>query len=199
MRKLILPSLLLITISIALFLPGPAPQCGGEAAWTLPHLPYPIAKKRVLVTSAGQSTDGLIVAEMLKELNISHSFRREATGEDLTQWYESLVLVLGYSDTGLKKVGMSLDDEIKRVQGLVSAAQQKGGAVIVVHLGGKNRRNSKDDILINEFATQANYLVVVKESDFDGLFSSIAAERGTPYTVAPNILYLKPPLNSAFR
>ncbi|WP_027364492.1 DUF6305 family protein [Desulfotruncus alcoholivorax] len=199
MRKLILSLCMVITISIALFLPGPARQFGSQAAWTVPHLPYPIAKKRALVTPVGQSTDGLIVSEMLRELNISHSFRRAATGEDLTQWYESLVLVLGYSDTGLHKVGLSMDDEIKRVQGLISAARQKGCAVIVIHLGGKNRRNSKDDILINEFAAQANYLVVVKESDFDKLFSRIAAERGTPFTVSPGILYLKPPLNSAFR
>lgn len=175
------------------------PRAQAPGPWTYPHLPYPVAKKRVLVTPAGQSSDGLIVAGMLKDLVISHAYRKKASGEDATQWFESLILVLGNSNAGLDRAGMSMEDEMERIQGLISATQLKAGAVIVIHLGGKNRRSSKDDLLIRRFAPQANYILVVEGGNHDNLFGSIAERGGIPITLARDISALKAPLNSAYR
>lgn len=195
MRRIL--AVLTIIVIISLFYALPREQVPGP--WTYPHLPYPVAKKRALVTPAGQSSDGLIVAGMMKGLNLSHSYRKKACGEDATQWFESLVLVLGYSDTGLRKAGLTMEDEMNRVQELISATQLKAGAVIVVHLGGKNRRGVNDDVMIRRFAPQANYLLVVEEGNYDNLFGRIAEKKGIPITLARDIAAIRAPLNSAYR
>lgn len=195
MRRFVV--LMLILIILSLFFAFP--RNSGERPWTVPHLPRPVAEKRVMVTTAGQSTDGLIIARVLKELHLSHSYRKKAGGEDFFQWFESLVLVLGYSRTGLKKVNLDFEEEMGRVQGLVDAARRKGGAVIVVHAGGKDRRGGRDDILIRRFAPQADYLIVVRDGNFDNLFGQIASQKGIPLTVCKDIRDVKAPLNSAYR
>lgn len=171
----------------------------GPRPWTYPHLPYPVAKKRVLVTPAGQSSDGLIVAGMMKDLGLSHAYRKKACSEDATQWFESLVLVLGHSDTGLRKAGFTPEQEMARIQELISATQLKAGAVIVIHLGGRNRRGGVDDVLIRRFAPQANYLLVVEDGNYDNLFGRIAENKGIPITLARDIGHIRAPLNSAYR
>jgi len=171
----------------------------GPRPWTYPHLPYPIAQKRVLVTPVGQSSDGLIVAGMMRELNVSHVYRNTARGEDVTQWYESVVLVLGYSDTGLRKAKLTSEEEMERIQELISATQLKAGAVVLVHLGGQNRRGANDDALIRRFAPQANYILVANDANNDNIFGRIADKKGIPITLTRDIRSIKAPLNSAFR
>ncbi|MBO8128400.1 MAG: hypothetical protein H0Z39_04260 [Peptococcaceae bacterium] len=191
--------LVLLLIIIVLAFWYALPRNSREEPWTIPHLPRPVAEKRILITSAGQSTDGLIIAQMIRDLHLSYSYRRKAYGNDFSQWFASLILVLGYSHSNLQKVNLSFTEEIERVQSLVDAAHRNGRAVIVVHLGGKNRRGYRDDVLISRFAPQADYLIVVKEGNYDNIFGRIASQKGIPLTICKDIRSIKPPLNSAYR
>lgn len=195
MRRILAVLTVIAIIALVYAMPGePEPR-----PWTYPHLPYPVAKTRVLVTPAGQSSDGLIVAGMMKDLSLSHTYRKTARGEDVTQWYQSVVLVLGNSDTGLRKANLTPEEEMDRIQELISATQLKAGAVIVVHLGGQNRRGGSDDALIRRFASQANYILVADDGNYDNLFGRIADGKGIPITLARDIGSIRAPLNSAFR
>ncbi|HBX23073.1 MAG TPA: hypothetical protein DEF34_05510 [Desulfotomaculum sp.] len=195
MRKI----LTVVTVIVIIAFIYAMPDKQGLRPWTYPHLPYPVAKKKVLVTPAGQSSDGLIVAGMMRELNVSHAYRNTARGEDVTQWYESVVLVLGHSDTGLRKAELTSEEEMERIQGLISATQLKAGAVVLIHLGGQNRRGVKDDALIRRFAPQANYILVADDANNDNIFGRIADKKGIPITLTRDIGSIKAPLNSAFR
>ena len=195
MRRILAVITVIVLIAFVYAIPDkPEPR-----PWTYSHLLYPVAKKRVLVTPAGQSSDGLIVAGMMKELNVSHAYRNKARSEDVTQWYDSVVLVLGHSNTGLRKAELTTEEEIERIQGLISATRLKAGAVVVVHLGGQNRRSTNDDVLIRHFVPQANYILVADDGNYDNIFGRIADKKGIPITLARNIGSIKAPLNSAFR
>lgn len=128
-----------------------------------------------LLTSAGQSTDILIVNVMLnKKLDMKIPSVALAKAEDLTG-IKTLIVVVGLSNKGLGSAGLDLNAETARVKSLVEYAKQQGITVVLVHTGGAQRRGGGSDQLISLVAPVAEYYVVVKAGNADKLFDKLAA------------------------
>jgi hypothetical protein len=157
-----------------------------------------MATQPVLVTSAGQGAEGLIVARMCDQLDLSYSYLFQATPEDLAG-DNSLILVLGASPAGMQDISTSSRAEEQRVLGLAEAAVAQKMPVIIVHLGGVDRRGGFNDRLIRELVPLSSYVLVAGDGDHDGLFTRLAAARDIPLTEVADINEIQIPLNSAFR
>lgn len=166
---------------------------------TVPNLPRPVARERALVTTAGQSTDGLITAKILERLSISYEFRSRVTAEDLTSRFQSLIVTVGAASTGLRAAGLTEEEERVRVVELLREARSRGMAVVVVYLGGANRRGRFTDDLLSLAVPYADYLVAVREGDRDHLISELAETYGVYITLTKDIEGVRMPLGSAFR
>ncbi len=175
---------------------GVNPESSSERG--IPNLPRPIARERVLVTTAGQGLEGLIVAKYAETLNIKNYYRHRAEHVDL-QDVNSLIISLGFSPSGLEAAYMDVSDENQRIKNLVMAAGKAKIPIILLHLGGMERRNTLNDEIARIVATQASYLIVVQDSNQDGFFTGLARENQLPYTVVSVMEGIKVPLNSVFR
>ncbi len=164
----------------------------------LPHLPAPIAKEKVLVTPAGQGTEGLIISELSDVLNIRNHYMFWAEPQDLNG-YNTLVLVLGFSKQGLYSIHKTPEDEIQRVKSLVTAAHKIGMPVVMLHIGGQDRRRQVDDRTAELIAPMLSYIIVTQDGERDRFFTRLAAKNKIPLTVVKDVKEIKVPFNSVFR
>ncbi len=192
----LLTTLFVLIITLVAAGCGVNPGTSGDRG--IPNLPRPIAGERALVTTAGQGLDGLIVAKYATKLNIKNYYRHRAEPVDL-QDVNSLIITLGFSPTGLEAAYMDLAKEKQRLKELVGAAEKAKMPIILIHLGGMERRSPLNDETARELAEQTSYLVVVKESNQDGFFTGLAREKHLPFTEVSSLEGIKVPLNSAFR
>lgn len=195
-RKLtsLLTLIILASLAVAGCSPKPQTQSGGG----IPNLPRPIAQDRVLVTTAGQGVEGLIIARYLNQLSIRSYYRHRAEPVDLED-VKSLIIAIGYSPNGLDAAYMDTTKEKTRLRELMKAAQKAKMPVILTHIGGAERRSPLNDEITKELAANANYLVVVRDSNRDMFFTNLAMEKGIPITEVSTLAGVKVPLNSAFR
>ena len=84
----------------------------------------PAPGKPALITSAGQSTDGLILRTILTDRATGESvpFEKLATPENL-QGVRTLIVAVGLSSKGLGAAGVNQDQERERVANLLDAAK----------------------------------------------------------------------------
>lgn len=161
-------------------------------------LDLPIARQPVLVTTAGQGAEGLIVAQMCDQLDLSYSYLFQATAEDLAG-ENSLLLVVGVSPVGMQDISTNPQAEERRALGLVRKAVSLHIPVIIVHLGGISRRGGLNDVLIRKLVPFASYVLVVGNGNYDGLFTALTAAKHIPLTEVADLNEIEVPLNSAFR
>lgn len=197
-HKMALPSLIVVVVVVIVFLVSSGCTSGRDQEWTLPNLPQPIAREEALITSAGQSSDAYIVAEIANQLLINNTFLPRAQETDLVN-KGSLLVVVGYSPTGIKAAGITFQDEINRLERLLTRAAELKIKVIVLHLGGKQRRNYHSDMLLELAAQRTDYLIGVRTANHDGWFTDLAHRYGFPLTLVQDLTGLKVPFTSIFR
>ena len=136
----------------------------------------------VVLTSFGQSPDVMMAKVVLRKINVDGQLEKLLYAENLGD-EKVLITVVGGSSKGLGEAGIDKDEEIARVNGLISKAKSKGTKVLVMHIGGKGRRGKLSDLFIQEALPKADKVIVVKGGDHDGLFSSIL--KGTNIEMIP--------------
>jgi hypothetical protein len=161
-------------------------------------LASPIAGQPALVTTAGQGAEGLIVARMADRLALSYSYLFQATTHDLAG-ENSLIIVIGASPAGMQDISTTPPAEERRVLSLAQAAVTRHIPLIVLHLGGLDRRGGFNDRLIRELVPLASYVLVAGDGNKDGLFTRLTAARHIPLTEVANLNEIEMPLNSIFR
>jgi len=134
------------------------------------------AKQPILITSAGQSADVLMVKILAKKSGLKFTFDKSATPEKLKD-HATLILVSGGSTKGLGAAKTDKRQELKRIQTLIDAAKKAKLSIITMHLGGKARRGKLSDEFNKLAAENADCLVVVKSGDEGQFFSKIAKEK----------------------
>ncbi len=82
----------------------------------------------------------------------------------------------------------------RRCGHLLDAAKSRGIAIVVLHMGGEERRDALSNQLIELAAPRAHRLIIREDSDVDGLFAKIAADNKIPLAVIDNVTSLKQPL-----
>jgi hypothetical protein len=112
---------------------------------------------------------------------------------------KTLILVIGGSSKGLGAAGISVEDEMKRTQALVSQAQALSMKIIAVHVGGEARRGSLSDGFIKYAVPLADYVIVVSDGDKDGLITGLANDAKIPINKVERISAVGAPLTAAFR
>ncbi|MDD8031122.1 MAG: DUF6305 family protein [Acidobacteriota bacterium] len=153
----------------------------------------PTAKEPVLITSCGQSPGPAIVKVVLQKLKVDFDLQPLAKASDLQtkkasgQPYSSVIIVMGASLKGMGAAGISMDDEIKRISGLIQEARNQGLTIIGAHVEGMKRRSqgaaagdTTDEQSIDAVAPNSDILLINKDGNSDGRFTIISQAKKIP-------------------
>lgn len=171
----------------------------------------PKAKLPVLTTSAGQSTDVETMNVIIEQAGIGYDYCDVPTVEmmkdgvglggresgegfhvesttDLDQFkkgtpFKTIVFAIGASLKGMGASGLTIEDEVKRLENLIEYCQKNKLFIIAVHAGGESKRGaagSDNEKMIDAVAPFADYIIALEASNKDGRFSKICKEKGIP-------------------
>ncbi len=191
----------------------------------------PEAQLPLLTTSAGQSQDVTTLNIICEEAEIPYDYcdvpdvellssgvglagREEESRSgfhievhtDLEAYprgtpYKTVIFAIGASLKGMGASGLTVDDEVGRLQKVAGYCRQQGIFIIAVHVGGVSRRGapgSDNERMIDAVAPSADYLIVTQDSNKDGRFSQIAQEKNIPLTEVEYALDLVGVLQKVF-
>ena len=146
-----------------------------------------------LITSCGQSPGPVQLKLFMDRLKLGYEYDLLATAELLKTRsgegtaFKTLFIVTGASLKGMGAAGTNIDDEIARVQALITEAKRQGITVVGAHIEGMARRaqgaapgDNSDELSIDAVCPVADLLLVKQEGNEDGRFTAIAAEMGIP-------------------
>ena len=172
----------------------------------------PKAKLPVLTTSAGQSADVNTLNIIIEQAGVGYDYcdvptveimkdgvglgdRKSGEGfhvesyTDLEQFkkatpFQTIVFAVGASLKGMGASGLTIEDEIKRLESLVQYCEKNKIFIIAVHAGGESKRGaagSDNEKMIDTIAPFADFIIAVEDSNKDGRFTKIAKDKGIPY------------------
>jgi uncharacterized protein with PQ loop repeat len=162
----------------------------------------------VLITSCGQSPGPIMLKVVFMRLKLEaqpkvYEVIELATAEDLKAMeeagtpYKSMIIVMGASLKGMGAAGISIDDELFRTSKLIDEARHQGITIIGAHIEGMKRRaqgaavgDNTDELSIDAVAPKSDLLVIIKEGNADGRFTTIANEKNIPMIEAEKTLDL---------
>jgi hypothetical protein len=148
----------------------------------------PKAQAPVLVTSCGQSPGPIRITVFLKKLAIAFDYKDIATVKDLaSKKYKSVIIVTGASLKGMGSAGVEMKDELARTAALIDEARKQGITVIGAHIEGMARRaqgaspgDNSDELSIDAVCPRSQILLVRKDGDEDGRFTTISKAKKIP-------------------
>jgi hypothetical protein len=155
------------------------------------------ASPPVLVTSIGQSLDAFQVQLAVRRAGIAFQYDPRAEADKLAE-VKTVFLAVGASLKGFGDAGITIKDELARTGKLLDAAKSSGTTIVVLHMGGEERRDVLSNQLIELTAPRAHQLIIREDSDADGMFAGIAKSGNIPLTVIDNVINLRKPLQEMF-
>ena len=155
-------------------------------------------KQPILITSAGQSADVKLAKLLAKRQEIVGETVIMATDADL-KGISTLIIVPGFGSKGLGAAGISQEDEMKRVKALVESAKQKNIPIVMMHIGGTARRGGQSDGFCDIIAQNSKAMIVVKQGNEDGFFTTIAEKNNIPITEVEKISAAAVPMGELFK
>jgi Domain of unknown function (DUF6305) len=176
------------------------------AAPALAQAPAAKVSAPVLVTSCGQSPGPLKITVFLKQLGVEFEYKSEATAQDLAgKQFKSLIIVTGASLKGMGAAGVSIKDELTRTAALIAEAKKQGVMLIGSHVEGMERRaqgaapgDNSDELSIDAVCPKSQLLVVRKDGDEDGRFTTISKTGKIPLILFEKNLELKDVLKNLY-
>ncbi len=99
--------------------------------------------------------------------------------------YKTVIFAIGASLKGMGASGLTIETEEARLKRIIDYCKQNKIFIIAVHAGGTALRGapgSDNERMIDAVAPLADYLIVTKESNKDGRFTTIAKAKNTPLT-----------------
>ena len=149
----------------------------------------------VALTSVGQSPDATMVKVVLKKLKINAAVDKQLDAAKLGS-PKVLIAVVGGSSKGLGAAGVDKDQEKSRAVSLLSAANKKGVKVLVMHIGGSNRRGALSDSFVTAAVPYADCIIVVKGGNKDQIFDKNKKDKSIKIMEAPSIRKTQVPLEA---
>ena len=143
----------------------------------------------LLITNAGQGPGAKMARLLLQRTGVVTDFdyNAEPTPADLkARPFKTLMVVLGSTAKGLGASGITVDQEIERLNAVIAEAKKLKIQIVAVLLEGKSRRGKAggaDERCIDAIAPFANALVIKKDGNEDGRFDAIAKKTGAPLTL----------------
>jgi hypothetical protein len=169
------------------------------------------AELPVLVTSCGQSNGPTTIKVVMQRLKMPFDIDPLATAETLKAKakagtpYKSLIITMGASLKGMGAAGIEIEDELARAAALIAEARKEGIKVIGAHIEGVKRRaqgaaagDTTDEQTIDAVAPNSNLLLVYKEGNADGRFTTIAEAKKIPLIEFEKTVDLIPTLEKLF-
>ncbi|TSA31009.1 MAG: hypothetical protein D4R64_18835 [Porphyromonadaceae bacterium] len=151
------------------------------------------ASEPVLLTSCGQSPGPVRLKIFLQKLNVNFDYNLQAKADDLISKkkegkpYKSIIIVTGASLKGMGAAGVSMDDELSRTKALIAEAKKQGIKIIGSHIEGMARRSqgatagdNTDEMSIDAVCNVCDFMIVKKEGDSDGRFTTISKGKNIP-------------------
>ena len=146
-----------------------------------------------IVTSVGQSLDAFSVQLAVKRAGVEPEYDNHMTADEVAKSdAKTIFLAVGASVKGFGEAGISIEQEIARTTKILDAAKAAKMKVVMVHLGGKDRRDDLSDQLIKVVAPRSDVIMVVPGSDDDMLIKKIA-DNGAPFRIASPLLRSRSP------
>ncbi len=176
----------------------------------------PKAELPALITSCGQSPGATMIKVIFMKIgfenpNPAYTALMQAEAEELVSAkesgapYKSLIIVMGASLKGMGAAGISMEDELSRIESLIEEAQNQGITIIGAHIEGMKRRargaapgDNTDELSIDAVAPHSDILVINKEGNQDGRFTLIAENKNIPLVVVEQNLDLLKELDKIF-
>ena len=143
----------------------------------------------LLITNAGQGSGAKMSRVLVQKTGVVTDFEynAEPTVADLQKKsYKTMFVVIGSTAKGLGASGITIDDEIVRLNAMIGEAKKQKIQVVAILLEGKAKRGKPggaDERCIDAIAPFAQYLVVKKDGNEDGRFDAIAKKTGAPLTL----------------
>ena len=143
----------------------------------------------LLITNAGQGPGAKMSRLLVQRAGVVSDFDYSAEPQpaDLkAKPYKTMMVVLGSTAKGLGASGITIDQEIDRLNAMMAEAKKLKIQIVAVLLEGKARRGKAggaDERCIDAVAPLANYLVIKKDGNEDGRFDTIAKKSGAPLTL----------------
>jgi len=154
----------------------------------------PTFEAPAFIASVGQSAGAQQARVLARRAGLEATFEARPAVEML-EGHKTLIVVLGASTKGLGAAGVDMDAEVAWATALFEKARQSGMSIIAMHIEGGTRRGPSSDRINTTFARLVDHLIVKGASpnqewaeaeeangNADGLFTTIAAERGIPIT-----------------
>jgi hypothetical protein len=154
------------------------------------------AKEPVLVTSCGQSPGPMKLKVFMKRLKFDHVYDLQVMADDLVakkkegKPYKTMIIVTGASLKGMGAAGISIDDELARTKALIAEARKQGIKIIGSHIEGMARRSqgasegdNSDEMSIDAVCPESDLMLIKKEGDEDGRFTTISKNKKIPMLV----------------
>jgi len=151
------------------------------------------AEEPVILTSCGQSPGPVRLKIFMKRLKIDFEYNLQVTAKDLVaakeagKPYKTLIIVTGASLKGMGAAGVSIDDELGRTKELIAEAKKQGIKVVGSHIEGMSRRSqgasagdNSDEQSIDAVCPNSDFMIVKKEGDEDGRFTTISKGKDIP-------------------
>lgn len=143
----------------------------------------------LLITNAGQGPGAKMARLLVQRAGVVTDFdyNAEPREADLrARPFKTLMVVIGSTAKGLGASGITIDQEIERLNAMIAEARRLKIQIVAVLLEGKARRGKPggaDERCIDAIAPFADYLVVKKDGNEDGRFDAISRKTGAPLTL----------------
>ena len=162
----------------------PAAPSGGSAEFDGKiHGPF-------LMTTCGQSTGSVMLHMVAGQIGATSTDDHTLSVDNFSAGdAKTLIVTTGTSGKGMGAAGTDVNDEIDRCTSLIQAAKDAGMTIVCAHVEGMSRRtDANDQASIDAIMPLADVIMVVEESDSDGLFSNYAKEHNIPIITAKDAL-----------
>jgi hypothetical protein len=125
---------------------------------------------------------------LAKRAAVDYTMNLDADANDLaSKKYKTVIIVTGASLKGMGAAGVSINDEIARIDRLIAAAKQQGVTVIGAHVEGMSRRaaeaapgDNSDEMSIDAVCPKANFMIVRADGNTDGRFTALSKSKKVP-------------------
>ncbi|HOA15975.1 MAG TPA: DUF6305 family protein [Bacillota bacterium] len=144
----------------------------------------------LLITNVGQGAESAMVNTLCKMNKITADLKDTVTADELADAagkakYSFMAVVVGYSGKGMGAAGVNLEQELARANSVLKKAQALKIPVIIMHIGGFERRGANSDPIIKEVFKYANHAIFVASGNYA---DAVAFENKKPDNLLNNSL-----------
>ena len=147
----------------------------------------------MLITNAGQGPGGKLARLLVSQtktiiLDTEYFYESEPERPELvTRKYSCLMVIIGSTDKGLGASGITIEDEIQRLQRVVEVCKEINLPIVAVLLEQDKRASgiptNANERCIDLICPNAEWMIVVKRGNSDGRFDEIKAKYNIPLTI----------------